>query len=94
MATCAALYDKYADRKGGMTADEARKSLAPYIDSFKLIINEQEIVLGPCKGPLSVIELKRICAIVDEHEQLYIVTAGCIYIMYKATAQIDINIRS
>ncbi len=94
MATCAALYDKYADRKGGITAEEARQSLAPYLDSFKLSINENGIILGPGKGPLNVIEHKRICAIVDEPEQVYIITAGCIYIMCKTTSQININIRS
>ena len=93
MTIIAELYNKYTNKNIRVSVDEARTILAPYIEQFKIKINEQAIVLNSGKNPFGNIPFKRLCAIVDKPEQIYIVLEGCIYTLYKATTEIKMNIK-
>lgn len=93
MAIIAELYHKFTDKNIRVSIDEVRTILAPYIEQFKIKISEEAITFNAGKNPFGNILFKRICAIVDEPEQIYIVLEGCIYTLYKATTEIKMNIK-
>lgn len=93
MATCAELYRRYADLNQGISANEAIKILNPYIEQFHITISDKEIILDFGKNPISTISLERVCAIVDEADNIYIILNSCIYVLFKSTSEIKINLR-
>lgn len=92
MAVFSDLYKAYAEQSP-LELNKVKELLTPYIEQFDIKFQEKSLTIGKIQQPINTILLDRICAVVDEPQEAYIVLEGCIYVLDKANGEVRVNIR-